>query len=237
MTLTTSYASDQALQIFVLQREESEDEDDRAASLELVASLSALCDGWISPLAISLLVESCDPANFYTVDFDSPAGKEAWFLRQRDLDARLFISPNYEHANKLQVDGIGAAELRAFVEEALAQPPPAENLVVTLASLSTDAVAVALPDGVELALRYPGGPLSPIVVQDGPRLRVLGPDYGPIAAPLSLRASNQHGLTELTLELCWDFWIEQPIGRAQVRAALERVLARGSWQLEHGELP
>jgi hypothetical protein len=231
------YASDQALQTFILGREEAEEENDRAASLELIASVSALCGGWIDPQAVSLIVESCDPASFYSVDWDSPPTQAAWFLRLRELDARLFISPEYEHSRELQVDGITAAELRAFVDEALAQPPPTETLEVALSALSVNAVAVALPEGVELALRYPGGPLSPVVTQDGPRLRVLGPDYGPIAAPLRLRASNQHGLTRLTLELCWDFWIEQPSGRAQVRAALERVLVRGGWRLEHGELP
>jgi hypothetical protein len=231
------YASDQALQTFILVREEAEEENDRAASLELIVSVSALCEGWIYPQAASLLVESCDPANFYSVDWDSPPTQAAWFLRKRELDARLFVSPEYAHSKELQVEGIGAAELRAFVQEALAQPPPAEALEVTLSALSVHAVAVALPEGVALALRYPGGPLSPVVAQDGPRLRVLGPDYGPIAPPLRLHASNQHGLTRLTLELCWDFWTEQPTGRAQVRAALERVLVRGGWRLEHGELP
>lgn len=150
---------------------------------------------------------------------------------------RLFVSPEYEHSKELEVEGIGAAELRELVEQALAQPPPVAHLEVALAALSVNAVAVALPDGVELALRHPGGPLSPVVAQDGTRLRVLGPDYGPGAPPVRLRASNQHGLTRLTLELCWDLWIEQPIGRAQVRAAIERVLARAGWRLEHGELP
>jgi hypothetical protein len=231
------YASDQALQTFTLSRDEAEDEDDRGAALELVGALGALCAGWIEPQAASLLVESCDPTSFYLVDHEAPPAQPAWFLRRRQLDPRLFVSPEHEAPREVLVEQIGAAALRAFVEQALAQPAAAPERVVALASLSVDAVAVTLPDDVELALRYPGGPLSAIVTREGSHLRVLGPDAGPVAAPLRLRASNQHGLVRLTLELCWDFWIEQPIGRAQVRAALERVLSRGGWRLEHGELP
>lgn len=231
------YASDQALQTFTLSRDEGEDEDDRGAALELVGALSALCTGWIEPQAASVLVESCDPANFYVVDPAAAPAQPAWFLRRHQLDPRLIASPEHAAPREVQVEHIGAAELRAFVEQALAQPAAAADRVVSLASLSVDAVAVTLPEDVELALRYPGGPLSALVVREGARLRVLGPDAGPVAAPVRLRASNQHGLVRLSLELCWDFWIEQPIGRAQVRAALERVLGRAGWRLEHGALP
>lgn len=231
------YASDQALRTFTLARDEAEGEDDRGAALELVGALSALCEGWIEPQAASLLVESCDPSSFYAVDHGAEPEQPAWFLRRRQLEPRLFVSPAHEAAREVQVEQIGAAELRAFVEQALAQPAAAADRVVSLASLSVDAVAVTLPEDVELALHYPGGPLSALAVRDGAQLRVLGPDAGPVAAPVRLRAANHHGVVRLTLELYWDFWIEQPIGRAQVRAALERVLGRGGWAFEHGELP
>jgi hypothetical protein len=52
-----------------------------------------------------------------------------------------------------------------------------------------------------------------------------------------LRASSDHGVTRIVVELYWDFWREHPAGRAQVRAAIERVLSRGSnWQIGEGNL-
>jgi hypothetical protein len=238
MSRIASYASDQALQTFVLSRDEAEGEDDRGAARELIAATSALCDGWISPLAVSLLVESCDPTNFYLVDHDTPPASPSWFLRQRELDARLFVSPDYERPQERQVDAIGAAELLATAEEALDQPSPASHLEVALSVLSVNALAVALPEGIELALHYPGGPLQPVLVGDGNRQLALGPDYGPVGPPARLQASNAHGVTRITLELYWDFWIEHVDGRAQTQAAIARVLARGrDWQLVQGERP
>ena len=50
--------------------------------------------------------------------------------------------------------------------------------------------------------------------------------------------TTKYGSMRISLELCWDFWREHPAGRAQLRAALERVLERGrGWKLEQGELP
>ena len=124
------------------------------------------------------------------------------------------------------------------VREALKQPPPGDHLEVTLAELMIQATAVVVPLGVEVALRYSRGPIKPLLVTDGQKTLALGPDYGPIGPPARVRASNEHGITRLSLFLFWDLWFLHPAGRAQLRAAIERVLSRGrGWRLEQGELP
>jgi len=238
MVQVESYASDEPLLWFALSREGGEDEGERAAALELVAATSAFFGDWISPLAASVRVESCDPANYYFEDSDHPPACPHWFLRRRELDERLFISEAWVDSQERRVDVIGAAELLALVEEALAQPPPVEHLEVALAEVLVRATEVALPDGIELSLRYAGGAIKPILVRNGERWLAQGPDYGPVGRPAGLRASNDHGVTRMVVELYWDFWREHPEGRAQVRAAIERVLGRGrDWQIAEGNLP
>jgi hypothetical protein len=238
MSRFESYASDESLQHFYFAREPTAEESDRAAALELVAATSALMSDWIAPLAVSVRVESCDPSHYYFEDDDHPPARPHWFLRRHELDPRLFITEVWIDSEERRVAAIGGAELLSLVQEALAQPPPLEHLEVTLAEVVVKATEVALPEGIELALTYGGGPLKPVLVFDGKRWLALGPDHGPVGPPARLRASNIHGRTTIGLELCWDFWREHPAGRAQARAAIERVLARGrGWQLEMGELP
>jgi hypothetical protein len=178
--------------------------------------------------------EDDDPISFYVVDSEA---QPSWFLRQR-VDARLFVSPDYQGSQLRPVEAIGAAELLEVVTEALDQPPPGEHRTVALAVLSLNAVAVAVPDGLELTAHYPGGPLQPVVVAQGQERWALGPDHGPVGPPLRVLARNDHGRTRLTLELCWDLRCEHPAGRTQTRAALARVLARGrGWQTDQGALP
>lgn len=233
-----AYASDESLQFFSFVREEAEDETDRAAALELVSAAVALCDDWIFPLTASVRVESCAPANHYFDDLEHPPARPAWFLRQHGLDERLYISPAWIDSQERCFDVIGGEEILAVVHEALAQPPPAEHLEVTLAELLIDATAVVMPQGADIALRYYRGPLQPLLLRDGEKLLALGPDHGPVGPPASLRASNEHGRTSLSLTLFWDLWTHHPDARAQARAALERVLSRGrGWRLEQGELP
>lgn len=238
MSSFESNASESSLQRFSLFREEGEDESGRAGALELVAAIGSLCQEWISPLAVSLYVESRDPANFYVADGGLPPNLPAWFLRKRDLDERLSVSPDWVSSQERQVEAIHDAQLRTFVEEALDQRPSAAHLETTFSSLTVNALAMVLPDDVELSLRYGGRSLNLALVRDRQRTLVLGPSDGPAAMPATLSASKEHTLTYLYFSLHWDLWVKHPGGRAQVRAAIERVLARGrGWQLEKGELP
>ena len=93
-----SYASDESLRYVSLVREEEEDETDQMAALELVVSTAALCGDWILPLTVNVRVESCEPANFYIEDSEHPPALQAWFLRLRELDERVHISPIWNHS-------------------------------------------------------------------------------------------------------------------------------------------
>lgn len=229
-------ASSEWLQYFSFIREEAEDEDDRRAALELVAATIALCGDWISPLAVSLRVESCDPSSYYFEDAAHPPARPAWFLRRAEMDKRVVIGESWAGSVEKRVDVIDGAELATFTEEALSQPAPQAHLQVTLAELAIRATEIVLPDGVELALSYGGEPIEPVLIRDGQRLLAQGPDGGAIGPPARLRAYNHHGTTSLELELFWDFWQKHPAGRIQLRAAIDRVLGRQrGWKLEQGD--
>lgn len=201
------------------------------------SAMAALCEGWIAPLAVSLLVEACDPESYYAVADGGAPSRPSWFLRREQLDEALLVSPTFSEATERRVAALGGRELRVLVEEVLAQPAPASHLVVSLATLVSNAVALELPAEGALALRSAGGPLRPLVLEEGAQRLVLGPDHGPVGAPAVVRAFNEPGLTRLELSLDWDLWLEHPAGRARTRAALARVLARPGWQLDQGALP
>jgi hypothetical protein len=232
-------ASDEWVQYFVLVRQEGEGESRHSAALEQVAALSALCGDWISPLAVSLRVESREPEDYYFADEAHPPARRFWFLRQREWDERVSLRPYWNNPEERLVEAIGPAELSAFVREALAQPPPMASLKLALPELSVTALGISLPEGVELEPRYNGRPIRPALIRDGHRSLVLGPTSGVAAAmPARLSMNDQYGAARISLELCWDLWREHPASRAQLRGALERVLSRGrGWQLERGELP
>ncbi len=235
-----TYASDDWVLSFSIAREHAEGERCRETSLELVAATLSLCDDWISPLALSLRMESRDPSEEYSTDDSHPPTHRSWFLRQRILDENLQPRPDWIDPEIREVESVGTAELLAFVEEALSQNPPLESLEVALSELNVKAFSVSLPDGIELEPLYAGRPAHPVVVYAGSRTTVLGPKFASVGAtPLRLWAlSSQYGTSSIRMELCWDFWTKHPAGIAQLRRALEHVYARGrGWRLERGEIP
>lgn len=230
-------ASEEALQWLEFVREQPEEEDNCGAALELVAATFALCGDWITPLAVSFLIESSNPTIFYTVDHDHPPSTPAWLLRCTKVDDGLSpVVADRKSPREKHVSEINELELCAFAKEALGQPPPGEHLELMLSTVTLRAFAVTLPGGIELAPRYGRDILNPLVVHEGDRARVLAPNHGPAWMPMRVHASRENTLTHLTLELCWDFWLKNPAGLAQVREAVARVLARGrGWQLSEGE--
>jgi hypothetical protein len=226
MTRVQVYASDQALHTIALSREEAAEEDDRAATDELLAAVAELCHGWLQPLAVGMLLECCDPANFYQSSSELCPVHPKWFLRQAELDPRVILSTGYSEPVERSASAIDAATLAQWVGAALEQSCEPETHVVAFAELTFTAVAVRIPSGVEVALSYPGGPLQPCVVDQDEGQIALGPIGGPVGAPIRLRAVNDHGVTHIELGLYWDLWIEHPQGRALVEAGVSRVLQR-----------
>lgn len=238
MSVIEVYTSSQSLLWFVLGREGKQGDSERVDALELVHSMNAFCQDWISPLNAAVRVESCDPSNYYAEDCATPPAQPAWFLRRTELDARLYVGPVWIESRERRASRIGDAELLALVEESLAQPPPALHLEVALAEVVIDATEIAVPQGIELSLRYGGRSIESVQVRAGERWLASGPTWGPAGPPVRLRASNSHGRTDLHVEFCWDFWRGHPAGLSQVRAAIDRVLGRGrDWQITEGNLP
>jgi hypothetical protein len=235
-----TYASDEWIQTCTLVREtDEEDESCRAAALEIAAATSSLCGDWLLPLAVHVRVESRNPEDYYFADDEHPPAFSHWSLRPTVWDERLHYSPFWIDSQERRVASIGATALLAFVEEAVGQPPQVVPREIALAELSISALGVALPEGLELEPLYRRIPVVPIIEIHERRSLVIGPKSLTAGGlPMSLRATNKYGSMRLNLELLWDFWIEHPAGQAQVRAAIDRVLARGrGWQVEKGLRP
>lgn len=230
-------AAEEWLQYLSLVREEPDGESCRDTALELTAAVAALCSGWIFPLAVSLRIEARNPEDYYFADRENPPPRPYWFLRLHEWDDRLSLSPDWVDPQERCVSAIGDVELQSFVKEALTQRLAVEPRELALPALTVNALAIVLPDGIALEPHYGRSPVSPILVDEGQHSLVLGPKLGIAGGmPARLRATNIHGTSRLGLELLWDFWTVHPAGRAQVQAAIERVLARGGgWQLEKDE--
>ena len=227
-------ASDKVIQYVSFVRPGDDEGSCRAAAMDLVAAASALCGEWITPLAVTMRVESRNPEDYYFADEEHPPTHPAWLLRLHEWDERLSLHPDWIDPQERRVDAIGAAELLAFTEEAVDQRPPIQPREIALPELMVNALALALPEGIEIDPRYRGMPVNPVLERDGQRMLVLGPKVGIGGGmPALLSASNRNGTSHLQLELCWDFWKAHPAGRAQLREAVERMLSHGrGWQLE-----
>lgn len=232
--LVKTRAEDDWMKSFSFIREEPDGESCRDTALDLTAAVSALCHGWFTPLAVSLRIETRNPEDYYFSDGENPPPNPYWFLRLHEWDPRISLSPDWIDPQERRVSAIGDSELRAFTEEALAQRLPVEPRELALPELTVNALEISLPDGIELEPQYRGIPVRPLMVRDGQRSLILGPKFATAGGmPARLRATNGHGTSRLSLEVLWDFWTVHPAGRAQVQAAMERVLARGNgWQLE-----
>lgn len=235
----TTLASDESIQDFVFIRKQEHGESGSSAALEQLTAMLEFCGDWLTPLAVSLRVENREPDDYYFADDAHPPLRQFWLLRRRVWDERLSLRSYWRSPEERLVDVVGPAELLAFVEEALAQPPSEEALKVALPELAVTAVSIALPEGLDLEPLYNGRPVHPASIQEGRRRSVLGPTSGAAAGmPVRLNVTDQYGASRIALELCWDFWTKHPAGIAQLRSALERVSARGrGWQLERGAVP
>lgn len=235
-----TYASDEWVEFFLLVRAHDDGDSCQSSSLELVEAILLLCEEWIVPLGVGLRLESRDRQQAGATDDEHPPARRFWFLRQREWDERIALRRYAADGAEREVESIGAAELRAFVAEALGSSSPMEGQEVAVAELSLSALRVGLPEGIMLAPLYDGRPARPVVVGDSRRSSILSPKSGGVAtSPLRLRGgTSQYEESSIELEICWDFWTKHPAGIAQLRRALDRVFARGrGWQLDRGKIP
>jgi hypothetical protein len=233
-THVETYASDQPLWSLTLTREDGDDEDDRAATDELLDAVDDLTRGWLVPLAVGFLVECCDPASFF--EAAAPPAARSWFVRADAIASELRAAPAYADAKTVAV---GAADVqsgvvRHWIEEARAQPCSASDLVVSLAELTWSVVRARLPVSGEVVVRDAAGADTSSIVVVHDDAWALGPVHGArTAGPVRLRAVNEHGSARIQLAVFWDVWIQHAAGRAIVEDGIARVLARArGWRVD-----
>ncbi len=212
---------------------DEEDEHCRDTTLKMVEAISALCRDWLSPLAVSMRFEARNPEDYYFPDSEHPPAEPSWLLRVREWDEQIDLRHHLRDPQERTVEVLGAAELLDCVTEATEQPllPPRQ---IMMCECSVPALAVTLPEPIELEPRYVDSLVRVVSARRADRRWVIAGPRGPWAAtlPLAVESSNSHGTSHVSLVIFWDFWLRHEAGRAQVRGAVERVLALGrGWKL------
>lgn len=241
MTADT-YAHEEAHLTIGLEREPRERESLPDFTMEALLAMEALRAGWLEPLVWEMFIACCDTEMFYTDQSCQPPRPD-WVLLKEQI-------PNGVQARLLHVEPVirtvpafNAECMRASIAEALDQKcPGAPRFAPSWSRLWSRAVQAELPDPQRFAGReglrvdcYAGVLSVPLECREG-KTYVSGPleDYvfGP---PAALTLGNDDGFLTIGLELYWSLWIDDPAGRAQVEAAVDRVLAldRG-WRRSEG---
>jgi hypothetical protein len=217
-------ASDQALFTCVLEREESADENDLDATRELVGAVFALASDWLEPLGIATRLECCDLENAL------PIGRPPlphWFARVVSIDPAIAVSPGFSNAIEEVVATLDVDAVERWISRSLAQSCEG-NAAIAFAEMIWTVVRARLP-AAQVAVHDSGGPIRPVLESTGETVWAVGPMRAwNVGAPVHVRATNDHGITAITLGLLWDVWATHPASRALVDAGIARVLARGS---------
>lgn len=220
----TFQVSDHPLRSIQLVRDEADDEDDAAATREILAAVTDLARGWLEPLGVAIRVECCDPDDYMQV-VDAPAAPHC-FLRKAPWPVDLVEDIGFSNAQVREQATLDGSVIADAVATLVRQGCP--RGVTSFGELLWTAVNVRMPIA-DLDARYGKDP-----VDLAPELRdgaawVLGPTVGPAAAPVRLRAANEHGTSRILLSIQWSIWVDRP---AIVDEAVGRVLARDrGWHL------
>jgi len=221
------YASDQYLLHVGLERVNTDDEDDRAGVIELLAAVESLTDSWLAPLGVGFQLVHCDPAQYFE-ETGSPAHPHH-FLRARAVPDDIRVWEPFADSLIEDVVELDDVVVRGAVMRGLEQSAP-PGAVTTLSELHWTAVRALSPVTEPIALAVTGRPVSTVSeVVHGQRW-YLGPTSGIAGPPARLRAVNDHVATRIQLEIFWDLWIGHTGGRALVDAGVSRVLARAGWE-------
>jgi hypothetical protein len=143
------YASDQFLLHVTLERDNAENEDDRAGTAELLTALEALAKGWLKPLGVGFQLVHCDPPRYFE-EAGQPAGPHH-FLRTRVVPDEVRVWEAFADSVVEDVPEVDQAVVRRSVMRGLDRPAP-PGAVTTLAELhvprsssSDDGVAPSYP--------------------------------------------------------------------------------------------
>jgi hypothetical protein len=221
------YASDQFLLHITLERDNSEDEDDRAATAELLRAIEALTDGWLQPLGVGFQLVYCDPAQYFEEIRRPPTPHH--FLRSTAVSDEVHVWEAFASSAVEDLPLVDAAAIRWAITRGLDQAAPPGS-VTTMSELKWTAMRALAPNTDPIALEVTGRAVSTVSEMiDGQRW-YCGPTSGTAGPPARLRTVNDHFATRIQLSVFWDLWIGHAAGRALLDAGISRVLARAGWE-------
>lgn len=239
--LIDTYAYEDLRLLCLLEREPEDDESDSALAEIAVAAAEVLGEGWLEPLAWELYV-ACRDTDFYT-NVNRLPPQAHWLLCTEHVPSGIRIETLYAAQVTETVPALLPAHLRAWVDSALKQEcPGGPQFTPAWSSMWSRAMRVKLPDPQRyvgrpgLAVECQAGVVSVPLERAGHEVWVSGPRADSFMGPPGeLHLTNSDGFLTIGLEGSWRLWIDDPAGRAQVEAAVERVLAldRG-WRRSEG---
>lgn len=240
---TNTYAYDEPCLSIRLEYMAGEGEGQDTLAEQAIAAIDVVTAGWLAPLAWEMYVGCLDTELMHAaVACELP--QPYWLLCRERVPPGIDVDPVYDKHMVATETELSPDRLRPWITQALAQTcGHAPRFVPYWDSFHTLAMRARLPEAVssprQETLRmecYAGTIIMPIDRIDGQGWVSGPPEQHFIGPPLKLTASNMHGMyINLDLAIYWDLWTRDPAGRAQVEAAVERVLALGrGWQRAEG---
>jgi hypothetical protein len=212
-----------------------EGEGPAALAEQAITAIDALAADWLDPLAWEMYLECLD-IELANIPEECGPPQPYWLLRKERIPDGVDVDPTYGNHTVVTEPVLSSDRLQAWVARALAQTcEGAPRFIPCWGRFDTLAIRTRLPDAMRctgdesLSVNCYAGtvaiPLDQLWVSGPPQQYLIAP-------PVKLIARNIYGnYINLDLAAYWSLWINHPAGRAQVEAAVDRVLSldRG-WQ-------
>lgn len=226
-----------------LERDVAENEGQEAIAQETLVAVLALAGDWWEPLVWELSVACYDTETLHAVPGCVPP-RPHWLLRKERIPPGIRADDVLADPMIATTPEMTLERMSGWLREALAQEcTNGPRLVPSWVELWSLAARVRLPDSLRVTGHgslavdcYAGTVSMPLEHLDG-EAWVSGPlDAYVIGAPVELIIRNEDELAlAMELRVYWSLWIDDPAGRAQVEAAVDRVLALGrGWRRSTG---
>lgn len=232
------HAHEEALLRVGLEREPNDQESLLDSTRNAILAIQIFCAGWLEPLVWELSI-ACQDSELLHIEQRCQPPRPDWVLRRARIPSGVQARLLHVAPVLRTLPAFSPEDMHAWVTEALNQEcPGAPRFVPAWSRLWSRAMQAALPDPQRFAGRdsmqidcYAGPTSIPLECRDD-KVYVSGPleshVFGP---PAALTLGNDDGFLTIDFEVYWDLWITEPAGRAQVEAAVDRVLALGrGWQ-------
>jgi hypothetical protein len=222
-----------------LELEPDEGVEQQALARQAIVAIDAVTAGWLEPLAWEMTVGCLDTESM-DVPMNRHPSQPYWLLRKEQIPIGIEIRPFHGNHVFVTEPVLSSDPLDTWVAKALAQDcDQAPRFIPCWRRFWSLAMRARLPRTVSnlghqnLSISCYAGNLAIPLEYTGDDAWVSGRPAGYVMGPpLSLTARNEDGLlVTLDLAVYWSLWIDDPAGRAQVEAAVDRVLALdGGWR-------